>query len=260
MRTFADLASLKGRVAVVTGGAGHIGSAICRTFQELGALVVATDLPEALDRGNLADGVVGIAGDLRDPLAPQQLVDDVSARFGRLDVLVHAAAHVGSDLTPGWSVPFPEQSVQAWDAAVRLNLTSAFLLSQAARASLSASGHGSIVLMSSIYGTVAPDLSLYEGTAMNNPVAYGATKAALIQLARYLATHLSPAVRVNAVSPGGIERGQQALFIERYSARTPLRRMGREEDVVGAVAYLASDLSAYVTGHNLVVDGGWTAW
>ncbi len=112
----------------------------------------------------------------------------------------------------------------------------------------------------SIYGMVGPDFSLYAGTSMGNPAAYAASKGGLLQLTRYLATALAPRVRVNAITPGGIVRGQPPAFIERYVAKTPLGRMATEEDFKGAIAYLASDLSRYVTGQNLVVDGGWTAW
>jgi len=141
-----------------------------------------------------------------------------------------------------------------------VNLVSAFVLVQAARDALVASGRGSVILFGSIYGVVGPDPALYGGTDMVNPVAYGASKGGVIQLMRYLATTLAPTVRVNAISPGGIAREQPAVFRERYESRTPLARMGSEEDIKGAVVYLAGDLSAYVTGHNLVVDGGWTAW
>jgi NAD(P)-dependent dehydrogenase (short-subunit alcohol dehydrogenase family) len=134
------------------------------------------------------------------------------------------------------------------------------VLAQAAREALMASGHGSIIFFSSIYGNVGPDMQLYADTAMANPAGYGASKGGLQQLARYLATVLAPQVRVNVISPGGVWRNQPAVFRDRYEARTPLHRMATEEDLKGAVAYLASDLSAYVTGQNLLVDGGWTAW
>lgn len=111
-----------------------------------------------------------------------------------------------------------------------------------------------------MYGHVGPDMRLYAGTTMANPVGYGASKGGLLQLTRYLSTLLAPHVRVNAISPGGIWRGQPDAFHEQYRQRTPMGRMATEEDMKGAVAYLASDLSAFVTGHDLVVDGGWTAW
>ena len=161
---------------------------------------------------------------------------------------------------PGWGVPFEEQTLDAWNAAIALNLSVPFRLAQLARAALASSGRGCIINVASIYGVVGPQWSLYEGTTMPNPAGYGATKGGLVQLTRYLATAMAPAVRVNCISPGGVSRNQADAFRTRYEARTPLARMGTEEDFKGAFAYLASDAAAYVTGHNLLVDGGWTAW
>jgi NAD(P)-dependent dehydrogenase (short-subunit alcohol dehydrogenase family) len=256
MRTFRDLADLTGRVVLVTGGSGHVGRAASDVLEELGASVVVADTTGTA--GGSARRWLPV--DLRDDAATRALVPAVTAEFGRLDALVHCAAYTGDTTRAGWAVPFDEQTVAAWDDAHRVNLTSAFVLAQAAREPLMRSGHGSIVLFSSIYGLVAPDFGLYTDTAMQNPAAYGTSKAGVLQLTRYLATAMAPAVRVNAVSPGGIARGQAAAFVERYKARTPLGRMGTEEDLKGAVAFLVSDLSSYVTGTNLMVDGGWTAW
>ena len=160
----------------------------------------------------------------------------------------------------GYAVPLPEQTMAAWDAALRVNLSAAFELIQAARPALERSPGASIINVASIYGVVGPNMNLYAGTTMGNPAAYAATKGGLIQLTRYLATAMAPRIRVNCISPGGIERGQPEAFRARYEALTPLGRMGREEDLKGAAAFLASDASAYVTGQNLPVDGGWTVW
>jgi NAD(P)-dependent dehydrogenase (short-subunit alcohol dehydrogenase family) len=251
MRSLRELADLSGRRVVVAGGAGHLGGACVEALSELGAAAAVVDVDGGDDviRADLA-----VEEDVR--RAVRQAVD----RLGGLDVLVHCAALVGADARAGWNVPFAEQTIEAWDSALRVNLTSAFVLVQEAREALAASGHGSVVLFASIYGVVGPDPGLYDGTAMVNPIAYGASKGGLLQLVRYLATTLAPHVRVNAISPGGVERGQPEAFRRRYGERTPLGRMAVEEDVKGAVAFLASDLSAYVTGHNLVVDGGWTIW
>src|SRR5207302_10261912 len=126
-----------------------------------------------------------------------------------------------------------------------------------ARDALQESRHGAVVLLGSVYAHVGPDPGMYAGTGLANPIAYGVSKGGLVQLTRYLAAELAPAVRVNSISPGGIERGQPAEFRRRYEQRTPLGRMATESDLKGAVAFMASDLSAYVTGHDLVVDGGW---
>lgn len=264
MKAVAELSRLDGSVAIVTGGAGHLGLAFGEVLIELGAKVMVVDREreacEERARHFGGDRALGFAADLSQPGSAPAIVEAAATHFGRIDVLVNNAAFTGATSLGGWAVPFPQQSFEAFDAALRVNLSACFQLAQAARPMLEASGRGSIVNVGSIYGVVGPDLALYAGTSMGNPAGYAASKGGLIQLTRYLATVLAPSVRVNALSPGGIERGQPAEFQARYVAKTPLQRMGREEDFKGALAFLASDLSAYVTGQNLVVDGGWTAW
>ncbi len=261
MRKISELIDLTGRRALVTGGAGHIGQATAETLIELGAKV------GILDRdAKSCQASVDILGSMAYPL-PCDLSDESATRatvrqaidaMGGMDILIHCAAFVGTTQMPGWAVPFEKQSVAAWNAAFQVNVTAAFVLAQEARESLIASKHGSIILFSSIYGMVGPDMSLYEGTEMSNPTGYGASKGALLQLTRYLASLFAPVVRVNAISPGGVWRGQPESFRARYESRVLLKRLAVEEDLKGAVAYLAGDMSSYVTGHNLVVDGGWT--
>lgn len=267
MRKVSELFDLQNRVAVVTGGAGPLARAYEEAFAELGARVAVVDLDEdacdrrAKDIADHADGeAMAVVADLAQPSAAKSIVDRVLARWGRIDVVVNNAALTGTSGVPGYAVPFESQSLEAWNAAVQINLTPAFQLVQAAREALLASGAGSVINVSSIYGNVGPNMNLYEGTAMGNPAAYAATKGGLLALTRYLATLLAPKIRVNAVSPGGIERGQPSAFVERYERLTPLGRMGCEEDLKGAMAFLASDASAYVTGQNILIDGGWTAW
>jgi len=268
MKKISKLMNLEKRCAIVTGGAGHVGLAICETLMELGATVSVLDLhQEACDErcGDLnSRGYRGIAipihVDLLDEKQTRQSVIDAIEKMERLDILVHSAAFVGTTDYPGWAVPFERQTVDAWDAAMRVNLTSAFLLVQAAKPYLEKSGNASVIFIGSIYGLVGPDMSLYEETKMGNPAAYAASKGGLIQLTRYLATLLAPKIRVNNITAGGVLRGQPESFQKRYIEKTPLRRMATEEDFKGAIAYLISDLSSYTTGTNLVVDGGWTAW
>jgi len=267
MRTVNELLDLRGRAALVTGGAGHIGLAVGEALAELGAIIAVLDQDEAACRKRVDElsrfgraRAVPIPCNLSDESATRGAVRRAVREMGGLDIVVHCAAYVGTTPVPGWAVPFEQQTVEAWNAALRVNLTSAFTVVQEAKETLVASGRGSVVFFSSIYGLVGPQMDLYEGTAMGNPAGYGASKGGLLQLVRYLATVLAPRIRVNAISPGGVWRNQPEAFVERYVSRTPLDRMATEEDLKGAVAYLASDLSAYVTGHNLVVDGGWTAW
>lgn len=266
MKTLAELSNLKGRVAMITGGAGYLGMAMAEALAENGATVCLLDLHEERCQTRVAEleakGATAFyaVADLTDAEATRAAVRAAAAKHDRLDIVIHAASLVGTDNVKGWAVPFESQSLEAWQMAMRVGLDPAFTILQEARPHLEASGHGSVIFVSSIYGLVAPDSSLYEGTTMQTPSAYSAVKGALNQLTRHFAALLAPNIRVNALTPGGIWRGQSETFIERYNRRTPMGRMGREEDFKGAAAFLASDLSAYVTGHNLVVDGGWTAW
>jgi NAD(P)-dependent dehydrogenase (short-subunit alcohol dehydrogenase family) len=267
VKSVRDLGDLADHVALITGGTGHLGSVIGDTLAELGANVVVLDLaPETCEaearRLSAEYGVKAVALplDLEDQDLVRAVPERVHREFGRLDILVNNAALVGTSALEGWTVPFAEQSVSTFRRALDVNLTAAFALTQACAPLLARSGHGSVVNVLSIYALVGPDWRLYEGTAMENPAAYSASKGGLLQLTRWLATNLAPAVRVNAITPGGIYRDTTEPFHSRYVARTPMKRMATEEDFKGAFAFLASGLSQYVTGQNLIVDGGWTAW
>ena len=266
MRSLRDLSSLKGSVALVTGAGGHIGSAVADGLAELGADLILLDRDSA-SIGSVADAihkkyevhVAELQVDL-EYLGDVDILSEVRGFAPVLDVLVNCAAFVGTDKLEGWNEPFEGQSVATWRRALEVNLTAPFQLVQSLLPLLSKSSGASVVNFLSIYGICAPDYAIYEGLDMNNPAAYAASKAGLLQLTRWLATTLAPKIRVNAITPGGVERGQPDSFIERYTAKTPLRRMAREEDMKGAVAYLASNLSRYVTGQNIVIDGGWSVW
>ncbi len=267
MKTLAELMNMRGRVVAITGGAGHIGAAAAEALAELGAGIALIDR-DAAGATRVADDLrsrfdvpAGVfAADLEHEAETAALPARIVAELGRLDVLVNNAAFVGDTNLQGWTVPFEQQSAATWRRAVEVNLTACFVLSQAAVPALRDTPAGAILNISSIYGVSGPDMRLYEGTGMGQPAAYAASKGGLVQMTRWLSTALAPDIRVNGIVPGGVWRNQPAPFVEKYESRTPLGRMAREEDFKGAVAYLASDLSAYVTGHNLVVDGGWTAW
>jgi NAD(P)-dependent dehydrogenase (short-subunit alcohol dehydrogenase family) len=202
----------------------------------------------------------GIEIDLAVESKVRSLPRTIAASLGGLDILVNNAAYVGTSNLSGWISPFEQQSLDTWRTALEVNLTACFALSQAAAPFLRKSGRGCIVNIGSIYGVLGPDMHLYEGTNMGNPAAYAASKGGLLQLTRWLATVLAPDVRVNCISPGGVWRNQPELFVERYVKRTPLGRMAAEEDFKGIVAFLASDLSSYVTGQHMLVDGGFSTW
>jgi NAD(P)-dependent dehydrogenase (short-subunit alcohol dehydrogenase family) len=174
--------------------------------------------------------------------------------------LINNAAFVGATDLEGWNVPFEEQSIKTWRRAIEVNLTAVFGICQGLMPLLKKSDGASIINIGSIYGLYGPDLSLYQETSMNNPAAYGASKGGVLQLTRWLATNVAPEVRVNSISPGGVYRNQPSEFVRRYEQKTPLGRMASGDDLRGAITYLATDLSSYVTGQNLSVDGGWGIW
>ena len=267
MNTIKELSNLRGRRALVTGATGNLGKVIANTLAELGADLILVDQPgsdfESLTARLTERWSVAITHhfcDLELQTQRTKLMEQVNNSSSGLNILVNNAAFVGtSDLT-GWNVPFEQQTLSTWRRALEVNLTAIFDLCQGLTPMLRAAEGASIINIASTYGMLAPDWSLYAGTTMGNPAAYGASKGGLIQFTRWLATTLAPAVRVNAISPGGIRRNQPDQFIARYAARTPLQRMATEDDMRGAVAYMASDLSKYVTGQTLAVDGGWGIW
>jgi len=256
---------LTGRVAVVTGGAGFLGGAFSRALAEYGAQVVVGDLDAAAcDKvaGEVArttgGGALGLAADVGNATSVQRLVDEVVRHFGRLDVLVNNAAA----RSPRFFEPFESYSLTDWNEVMRVNVTGVFLCSQAAGRQMLQQGSGSIINIASVYAAVAPDQRIYEGVPFNTPAVYSASKAAVVGMTRYLAAYWGARnVRVNAISPGGVERAEHPRrFVGQYAARVPLGRMGRERDLRGALVFLASDASAYVTGQEFLVDGGLTAW
>lgn len=257
-----EMMSLQGRVALITGGAGHIGRSMGLALNDLGARVILLDRDESVHRVAASlNNAVGVIADLSNEHAMRAAVGTaIDGCGGRLDILINNAAFVGtSDLT-GWAEPFEKQTTDTWRAALEVNLTAAFALCQQVTPALRASGHGTILNIASIYGALGPDWSFYEGTSMANPAAYAASKGGMIQMTRWLSTTLAPGIRVNAICPGGVARGQPESFVERYEARTPLGRMANEDDIAGAAAFMVSDAARYVTGQILMVDGGFSAW
>jgi len=268
MKTIKEMMCLSGRTVLVTGGAGHLGQAFGLALAELGASVALVDrrLNEAKECADKITSLYNVKSscfeiELSDSEAVRELPQRVASELGGLDIIVNNAGFVGTDKLTGWCVPFDEQSIETWRAATEVNMTAPFFLVQAALPFLKAQNCGSVINISSIYGFLGPDMRIYSETGMGeNAAAYAVSKGGLIQSTRWLATVLAPHVRVNCVSPGGIWRNQPDLFVERYVSKTPLGRMGAEDDITGIIAYLASDLSKYVTGQHIAVDGGWSAW
>jgi NAD(P)-dependent dehydrogenase (short-subunit alcohol dehydrogenase family) len=268
-----DAFDLSERIAFVTGGAGLLGAEFCRALSEAGAGLVVADIDEnaaqAVAESISATGrsVLAVALDVTRPESVKRAVDKTLGQFGRLDVLVNSAAldpkfdpsHAG-----GQSGAFEDYPLEMWNQALAVNLTGMFLCSQACVRPMLDQNAGVIINICSTYGLVGPDQRIYQKKGQPprfKPVYYSTTKAGVLGLTRYLASYYAgKGVRVNALSPGGVFNDHDEEFVRAYSARTLLGRMARRDELNGAIVFLASDASSYMTGANLVVDGGWTAW
>lgn len=271
-----NLFDLTGRVAVVTGGAGLLGAEFCRALAQAGAAVLVADLnAEAAGRVAVSLQEQGCrAGafrlDVTDPASTQAMASTALEQFGALDVLVNSAAldpkfDPGAlDAQAGASGAFETYPLDAWKQALDVNLTGMFLCSQAAVRPMLEAGRGVIINICSMYGLVGPDQRLYEHEGQPprfKPAYYSVTKAGVLGLTRYLAAYYAGKnLRVNALTPGGVYNGHDETFLKAYAARSVLGRMAGKDEMNGALLFLASDASSYMTGANLVVDGGWTAW
>jgi len=267
MSNVKELMNLKGRRAMITGATGGLGSVMSDTLAEMGADLILVDRP-GTDFAPLVASLQAHWGvqvwyyycDLEQNDQRLELLGLIQNEHTLLNILINNAAFVGATDLKGWVTSFEEQTVETWRRALEVNLTAPFHLSQGLTPLLKRSSGASIINIGSVYGEYGPDWRLYENTGMGNPAAYGASKGGINQLTRWLATTLAPDIRVNAISPGGIFRNQPDVFVKRYESRTPLRRMASEDDFRGATAYLASDMSSYVSGEVLSVNGGWGAW
>lgn len=254
--------NLDGRVAVVTGGAGLIGYALAQGLATFGAHTFIADINEERAKKCAAELTAkglrssALALDILDAASIQAGVSEVLSKTGSLDVWVNSAYPKSKD----WGLAFEKVSIEAWRAAVDSQMTSYCVCSREAAEAMRGQKRGSIINLGSTYGMVGPDFSIYEGTTLTMPAAYAAIKGGIINFTRYIASYYAKdGIRCNCISPGGVENSQSPQFVENYVRKTLIGRMAKADDIAGAAVFLASDASAYVTGHNLVVDGGWTA-
>jgi NAD(P)-dependent dehydrogenase (short-subunit alcohol dehydrogenase family) len=271
---------LSGRVAIVTGAVGLLGKQHCIALREAGAHVVVADV-DPKKAGEFASDLermpvhakepprtLGVGVDVTDKASLEAVRDAVLGAFGRIDVLVNNAAindmfespQAGAELSK-----FENYPLELWKKSIDVNVTGVFLASQVLGTPMAQAGKGSIINIASTYGLVGPDQSIYkkpDGTqSFYKSASYPATKGAVLSFTRFLAAYWGHAgVRVNTLCPGGIENGQDAYFLESYGKKTPLGRMGKPDEMSGAIVFLSSDASSYMTGSAVVVDGGWTAW
>ena len=272
-RVVSALFDLSGRVALVTGALGILGRHFCRGLAECGASLVVADLDAAEAERFAAElqtdhgqPCLGLGCDVSDEASVEAMVAHAVKTLGGIDILHNNAATKARDLE-AFFAPAEDYTLAQWRDVMAVNLDGVFLVSRAVGRQMIKQGRGgSIIHTGSIYGEMGCDPRIYEGSqylgvAINTPPVYAASKAGVSGLARYLATlWAGHGIRVNTLIPGGIESGQNSAFVERYSARVPLGRMGTPTDLVGALSFLASDASGYVTGQTLHVDGGLSAW
>jgi 2-deoxy-D-gluconate 3-dehydrogenase len=276
MTTILDKFNLNGRVAVVTGGVGLLGVEFCRTLAEAGAAAIVVDLDSekcaAVANSLTQAGYRALAAptDITQPDSVNALVEKVLSVYGRLDILVNSAAldpkfdpdAAAHGIAPG---NFEDYPLEQWNAALNVNLTGMFLVTQACVRPMLAQGKkGSIINICSTYGLNGPDQRIYIKNGKRvafKPVYYTTTKAGVMGFTRYLAAYYAGTeIRVNALTPGGVFNNHEDYFVQNYSAKTILGRMAKKDEMNGALLFLASDASSYMTGNNVVVDGGWTAW
>ena len=267
---------LSGRVAAVTGGAGLLGAEFCRTLAEAGAAVAVVDRNASAAQA-IADSLaecgykaLALPTDITQPESVNAAVEKILSSFGRLDILVNSAAldpkfdpeAVSKGITPG---AFEDYPLDLWSSALDVNLTGMFLMTQACvKPMLAQRKKGSIVNICSTYGLNGPDQRIYvkDGKRVAfKPIYYTVTKAGVLGFTKYLAAYYAETeIRVNALTPGGVFNDHEEYFVKNYSAKTILGRMAKKDEMNGALLFLASEASSYMTGNNLVVDGGWTAW
>lgn len=244
------MSNLLNKVIVVTGGNGLIGKAILQDIKKAGAIAINAEIKvsDDLDNGILECNIT-------DSVSVQTAISKIIQKYGRIDGLVNSAY----PRTKDWGVIFENIPEQSWKQNVDMQLNSLFVICQAVLRQMKIQGAGSIVNISSVYGVVGPDFGVYDGTEMTMPAAYSAIKGGVVNFSRYLASYYGPYnIRVNCVSPGGIFDHQNGIFIKQYESRVPMRRMGLPADIAPSVTFLLSDDAGYITGHNLLVDGGWT--
>lgn len=262
------LFDLSGRVAIVTGGGGLLASEHAIALHDFGASVILADFnkthcDEAVEKLNQAGykRVSSAFCDVTEKDSWEKLLSETLERFNGVDILVNNAGFTNQSKSANFDASFETFPLDDWSAIMNVNLTGTFLGCQVIGNHMCSRGKGSIINIASLYGVVSPNHKMYPGTGIKQPVAYSVSKHGVVALTKFIATlWAEKGVRVNALTPGGIFNNHQGLFLERFSQLNPIGRMSEKEELRGGIVFLASDASSHVVGHNLIIDGGWTAW
>ncbi len=265
----ANLFNLKGRTAIITGGAGLLGVKHAEAIAEMGGIPILVDLPsdrlhEAAERISYDFNVraCGLAADITRKEEVLQAVNTAFERFGEIDILINNAALTAKERAmEGLYAPFEDYPLELWLKALEVNLTGTFLVTQAVGKIMRSQRSGVVVNIASDVGMISPDHRIYQDMSFNTPIAYATTKAAILNFTRYLATYWAQYnIRVNSLSPAGVHDNQDPEFVRRLSNLIPMGRMADKDEYKGAIIFLVSDASSFMTGANLIIDGGRTSW
>jgi NAD(P)-dependent dehydrogenase (short-subunit alcohol dehydrogenase family) len=258
MKTLFDVTGL---VVAISGSSGLVGRRLARAFHDAGARLALIDLDRTdpiAHAQELGGPAIGVPCDVTASADVERAVAACVHNFSRVDVLITCHQHKGPGFLESKAERFPEE---LWDAIIDVNLKGTFLLARTFGLLMIDQRAGSIINLASVYGVVSSNPRLYSSNSMGNPVAYSASKGGVIMLSKYLAAHWAQhGIRVNCVTPHGVHNGHEDTFVSAFSEMSPMQRMMSPDEILGAVLFLASPASGYVTGAHLVVDGGWTAW
>tara|TARA_Y100000590_G_scaffold450726_1_gene590857 strand:- start:1760 stop:2557 length:798 start_codon:yes stop_codon:yes gene_type:complete len=257
---------IRKKTIVITGGSGFLGSQYAEGLSKVGANVVIADINYEICKKlcteikkKFSTDPLPIKLDLTNPKSIERMVKTILKKYETIDVLINNAADQGNPKLR--KTPFEDFPLKDWNKAIDVNLTGVFLCCQQIGKIMKKQRNGVIINISSTYGIVAPDQRIYGSSGQNSAAFYAASKSGILNLTRYLASYWQgTGIRVNTFSPGGVEKNQDPKFIKNYSKRTPLGRMAKKNEYIGPIIFLSSDASSYMTGSNLIVDGGWTAW
>jgi NAD(P)-dependent dehydrogenase (short-subunit alcohol dehydrogenase family) len=258
--------SLKGKNIVLTGAAGYLGSKYAEGLSKFGANVILVDVDQnksekmkkALEK-KYNTNPLAVKVDVSNKKSVKKMIKKICRNYDKIDVLINNAFYQESKKEK--TSNFENFSLDAWNKSIKVNLTGTLICCQEVGKIMKKQKNGNIINISSVYGLKGADQRIYENSGLNSTIAYAATKSAILNMTRYLASYWHEyGIRVNSLSLGGVERGQDKKFIKKYSEKTIIGRMAKQDEYVGAIIFLSSNSSSYMTGSNLVIDGGWTSW